>query len=67
MPFGVCGALEEFERHVNETMEGSEGVTTIPDNLLVTGARDTFKEALIERNRNLITLFTQCREGNCLE
>ena len=64
MPFGICGALEEFERHVNETMEGSEGVSTIADNLLVTGAGDTCKEALVERNRNLITLFAQCREGN---
>lgn len=42
----------------------SDACTAITDDLLVTGAGDTYKEALVDRNRNLIALFTQCRERN---
>ena len=38
MPFGICSASEEFQRHINEVLEGLEGVAAIADDLLVTGA-----------------------------
>ena len=31
MPFGICSAPEEFQRHVNEIIKGLEGVTAIAD------------------------------------
>ena len=35
MPFGICSAPEEFQRHVNEIIKGLEGVTAIADDQLV--------------------------------
>ena len=49
MPFDICSAPEEFQRHVIEIIKGLEGVTAMADDLLVTGAGDTYKEALILR------------------
>ena len=64
MPFGICSAPEEFQRHVNEIIEGLEGVTAIADELLVTGAENTHEEALADHDRNLIVLLQRCRERN---
>ena len=64
MPFGICSAPEEFQRHVNEIIEGLEGVTAIADDLLVTGAGNTHEEALADHERNLIALLQRCRERN---
>ena len=62
MPFSVCSAPEEFQRHVNEIIEGLEGVTA--DDLLVIGAGNTHEEALADHDRNLIALLQRCRERN---
>ena len=62
MPFGVYSAPEEFQRHVNEIIEGLEGLTAIADDLLVTGAGNTHEEALADHDRNLIALLQRCRE-----
>ena len=35
MPFGICSAPEEFQRHINEIIKGLEGVTAIADDQLV--------------------------------
>ena len=64
MPFGICSAPEEFERHVNEIIKGLEGVTSIADDQLVTGAGNTHQEALVDLDRNLIALLQRCRERN---
>ena len=57
-------ASEEFQRHVNEIIEGLEGLTAIADDLLVTGAGNTHEEALADHERNLIALLKRCRERN---
>ena len=64
MPFGICSAPEEFQRHVNEIIEGLEGLTAIADDLLVTGAGNTHEEALADHDRNLIALLQRFRERN---
>ena len=64
MPFGICSAPEEFQRHVNEIIKGLEGVTAIADDLLVTGAGNTHEEALADHDRNLIVLLQRCKERN---
>ena len=64
MPFGICSAPEEFQRHVNEIIECLEGVTAIADDLLVTGAGNTHEEALADHDRNLIALLQRCTERN---
>ena len=64
MPFGICKAPEYFHRHVNEIIEGLEGVAAIADGLLVTGAGDTHEEALADHDRNLIALLQRFSERN---
>ena len=64
MHFGTCSAPEEFRRHVNEIIEGLEGVAAIVDDLLVTGVENTHLEALADHDRNLIALLQRCRERN---
>ena len=64
MHFGICSAPEEFQRHVNETMEGLEEVTAIAGDLLVTGAGNTHEEALPDHDRNLIALLQRYRKRN---
>lgn len=41
MLFGICSAPDEFQRHVNEIIEVLQGVSSITDDLLLTGAGDT--------------------------
>ena len=38
MPFGICSASEEFQRHVHEVIGDLEGVETIADDFLVYGS-----------------------------
>ena len=64
MPFGIRSAPEEFQRRVNEIIEGLEGVTAIADDLLVLGAGNTHQEALADHDRNLTALLQRCRERN---
>ena len=64
MPFGICKAPEDFQRHVNEIIEGLEGVAAIADGLLVTGAGNTHLEALAVHDRNLIALLQRFSERN---
>ena len=62
MLFGIFSAPEEFQGHVNELTEGLGEVTAIVDDMLVTGAGDTYKEALVDHNRNRIALLDGCRK-----
>ena len=64
MPFGICSAAEEFQRHVQNVIEGLNGVETIADDLLVYGIGTTFEEAVIDHDNNLIDLLQRCRERN---
>ena len=55
---------DDFQRHVNEIIEGLEGITAIADGLLVTGAGNTQEEALADHDRNLIALLQRVSERN---
>ena len=56
MPFGICSAPEEFQRHVQNVMEGLNGVETIADDLLVYGIGTTYEETVT------ITLLIYCKD-----
>ena len=64
MPFGICSAPEEFQRHVNEIIEDLEGITAIADDILVTGVGERHDEALMDHDRNLTALLERCRARN---
>ena len=39
MPFGIRPAPEEFQRRLNESLEGLEGVRAVADDILRMGCR----------------------------
>ena len=40
MPFGISPAPEEFQRRLNEAIEGLNGVRTVADDIIVFGVGD---------------------------
>ena len=64
MPFGICSASEEFQRHVHEVIGDLEGVETIADDLLVYGIGDKYDEAITNHDQHLVNLLNRCRERN---
>ena len=41
MPFGILPAAEEFQRRLNQAIEGLDGVRTVADDIIVFGVGDT--------------------------
>ncbi|XP_033731751.1 uncharacterized protein K02A2.6-like [Pecten maximus] len=62
MPFGISPAPEEFQRRMDEVVEGLLGVKAIHDDILIFGCGDTDEEARIDHDRNLLALLQRCRE-----
>ncbi|XP_060076924.1 uncharacterized protein K02A2.6-like [Ylistrum balloti] len=64
MPFGISPAPEEFQRRVDEALEGLEGTMAIHDDILVYGCGETDEEALIDHDKKLQALFDRCQKKN---
>ncbi|XP_033747087.1 uncharacterized protein K02A2.6-like [Pecten maximus] len=64
MPFGISPAPEEFQRRLDEALEGLEGTKAIHDDIVVFGCGDTDAEARQDHDRKLHALFDRCREKN---
>ena len=62
MPFGIAPAPEEFQRRLNEALEGLDGVRTIADDIIVFGVGDTDDEAVVDHDRKLMALLQRCRQ-----
>ena len=45
MPFGISVAPEEFQRPIDEILEGLEGTKAIADDILIWGDGNTIEEA----------------------
>ena len=61
MPFGIAPAPEEFQRRLNQALEGL-GVRTIADDIIVFGVGDTDDEAVVDHDRKFLTLLERCRQ-----
>ena len=61
MPFGISPAPEEFQRRLDNALEGLEGVVPIFDDILVFGAERTREEAVLDHDKKLTTLLDRCR------
>ena len=57
MPFGISPAPEEFQRRLEQALEGLEGVKTIFDDILIFGVGETQAEALANHDAKLRALF----------
>ena len=62
MPFGIKSAPEEFQRRLDENLEGLENVAVIADDILIYGTGETDIEAEKSHDNALIALFERCRE-----
>ena len=63
MPFGISPAPEEFQRRLDNALEGLPGVQPIYNDILVYGSGNTDEEAVADPNRKLHSLLQRCREN----
>ncbi|CAH1252634.1 RTL1 [Branchiostoma lanceolatum] len=64
LPFGIKSSPEEFQRRLDQALEGLAGVKPVVDDILVWGEGETLAEATTDHDRNLRTLMQRCRERN---
>ena len=62
MPFGINTASEEFQRRLQDFMEGLLGVKGIADDTLVFGCGDDDEEAKKDHDKNIIGALQRARE-----
>ena len=54
--YGVSSAPEEFQRRIQEALDGLNGIANIADDILCFGLGDTWDEAEAEHDRHLLAL-----------
>ena len=54
LPFGLSVSSEIFQKRVNQTLEGLEGVLDITDDILIYGVGNTEEEANLDHDRKLL-------------
>ena len=59
MPFGIAPAPQEFQRRLNQALEGLDGVRTIADDI-VYGVGDTENDAVVGHDRKFLALLERC-------
>ena len=62
MPFGISVAPEEFQRRLDNALEGLNGVEPIFDDILLYGVGETDAEALSDHDTKLRALFQRCHD-----
>lgn len=62
MPFGISPAPEEFQRRMDEALEGLPGVKVIHDDVIIWGAGENDKSANVDHDQKFIALMERCRE-----
>ena len=62
MPFGISPAPEEFQRRLDEAIEGLDGVRTVADDIIVFGVGDTKDAALRDHDTKFLNLLERCRQ-----
>ena len=55
---------EEFQRRIDENLEGLEGVKAIADDILVWGDGDTSEETIADHDKRLTALLVRCQQKN---
>ncbi|KAK7105846.1 hypothetical protein V1264_017174 [Littorina saxatilis] len=64
MPFGASVCPEEFQRRVDDALNGLPGVFAVHDDVIVWGSGDTEKEAAKDHDQNVRLFLQRCREKN---
>ena len=64
MPFGTSSSPEEFQRRLQEALDGLEAISTVADDILIVGRDQTEAEARIYHDRNFANLLRRARSQN---
>ena len=62
MPFGIKSAPEEFQRRIDQCLEGLHNNVAVFDDILIYGTGDTLEEATECHDKALTELLDRCRE-----
>ena len=62
--FGISVAPEEFQRRIDENLEGLDGVKAIADDILIWGDGEIIEEATASHEKRLLTFLGRCKEKN---
>ena len=62
MPFGIKSAPEEFQRRLDESLEGLENIAVIHDDIVIFGSGDSIEEATSSHDLAFRALLDRCRE-----
>ena len=62
MPFGISVPPEEFQRRIDESLEGLEGTKAIADDILIWGDGNTIEEATSNHDARLSALLERCQQ-----
>ena len=58
----IAPAPEEFQRRLNQALEGLVGVRTIADDIIVYGVGDTENDAVVDHDSKFLALLERCRQ-----
>ena len=62
MPFGIKSAPEEFQRRLDECLEGLENISVMHDDKVIFGSGETTEEATASHDVAFKALLDRCRE-----
>ena len=62
MPFGIKSAPEEFQRRLDESLEGLENIAVIHDDVVIFGSGESTEEANSSHDLAYRALLDRCRE-----
>jgi len=64
MPFGLSSSPEEFQRRLQQALEGLDGISTVADDILIVGRGKTEAEARQDHDRNFVNLLQRAHSQN---
>ena len=64
MSFGISSSPEEFQRRLEEALDGLDVISTVADEILIVGRGQTEAEARIDHDRNFANLLRRVRSHN---
>ena len=62
MPFEIKSAPEEFQRHIDESLEGLENIAVIHDDIVIFRSGNSIEEATSSHDMAFRALLDRCRE-----
>ena len=66
LPFGLSVSSEIFQRRLQESLKGLEGIFTIADDIIVVGCGNTYDEAKKDNENKLQKLYKRCEDQNII-